>query len=208
MAQHPGASPADQDLTESETEGTPILESDESESEWETDTGSDAGASRGRSRASAAAAVAAEEEDGRVEDYRASEEEDEEEEGEEDEEVPPLMSDASDSDDEEGGAPPRHARGTAHAALAPLPQASVLLVCGVALGELARRFLLLLGAQGAGASSPLAAAWAAAERLRGLTEVPGTAGAARDALAVSGGRGKVLKEGAVPWNQSSHAEAT
>lgn len=67
----------------------------------------------------------------------------------------------------------------------PLAHEQVLLLGGVAAGELARRFLLIVGATGAPASGDTAAAWAAAERLRGLSKVPTAAGAARDALVVS-----------------------
>jgi hypothetical protein len=65
----------------------------------------------------------------------------------------------------------------------------MLLLGAVAVGELALRFLQLLGAAtgraAGGASGAQAAAAAAAGRLRELTAVPAEAGPARDALAVS-----------------------
>jgi hypothetical protein len=56
----------------------------------------------------------------------------------------------------------------------------MLLLAAVCVGDLACRFLLSLGADRQG--SPQAAQLAAAERLRGLTEVPLEAGPARSAI--------------------------
>lgn len=86
--------------------------------------------------------------------------------------MPELQSDDDSSEDEAAQARPL------------LPHASVLLLAAVSLAELTRRFLAQLGTTAAGAGAH-AAAWAAADRLRQLTEVPTAPGAARDAVVVS-----------------------
>ena len=150
------------------------------------------------------AAAAAEAQDGLVEDYHSEEEE--ERQGQQGgaaaaeaaarspedpyADMPSLASDEGESfseEEERAAAQGRGARRRPPRAAAPLParlaHADMLLLAAVCVGDLACRFLGMVG--GSEGGSPQAAALAAAERLRALTEVPTVAGAARDALVVS-----------------------
>ena len=103
---------------------------------------------------------------------------------------PSLRSEADADSEQEGGAEEDAAAPAGHPRQL-LPHADILLLGAVAVGELALRFLQLLGAPtgrtagASGASGAQAAAAAAAGRLRELTVVPTEPGPARDTLAVS-----------------------
>jgi hypothetical protein len=159
-----------------------------SDSEWE-EMGEEEVAAQAPAEAAARERRLREAQDGAVEDCRLSEGEEDSDEG-----PPPLRSDPG-SEESEGEQPPARRRPTAaaapHAPPPLLPLGDMLLLGGVAAGELARRFLLVLGAPaapgaaGAGARGQAAAVAEAVERLRGLTEVPTAEGAAREAVVVS-----------------------
>lgn len=163
----------------------------------QTQQGAAARAPAAAAAPAAQAAAAAEEQDGAVEDYHSDEEGRQQPQqaagptspGSQYSDLPPLEEDAS---DEEGGAQAQRGQQPQ------LPHADMLLLAAVCVGDLACRFLLSLGAGREG--SPQAANLAAAQRLRGLTEVPLEAGPARAAVVVSG---VVLYAFGFCWNEAA-----
>lgn len=148
--------------------------------------------------APAAQAAAPGEQDGAVEDYHSDEEGRQQPQqaagptspGSQYSDLPPLEEDWE--SDEEGGAQQRGQQPQ-------LPHADMLLLAAVCVGDLACRFLQSLGGEREG--SPQAAHLAAAQRLRGLTEVPLEAGPACAAIVV---RGVVLKAFVFGWDKAAH----